>query len=338
MKRKIVGALATARQDRLRARALALTDLRAFTRTCFLGSFIDTNAHRSLTEPIRRDELAAAIGVVRNERFEAWIDLGLALKELGERKDWLYSRGRRLKAIVDGDSNLEGSYRSALQLEASMYHDVVPVLTKKADHTPSWPQTRSYTSLLANAAVAPTIREAALEAPVARFLEVGCHDGVFTRSILRSRPAMTGIAIDSDADLLAVTKQQLNRRGWGSRVETRLQALEQLTPSADGSFGLITLVNQICGVPEDRRRTYLKHAVDLLEPGGFLVVVSLLAGRSVTSASIDFALKAQKEAGALPTLTELDDLLESFELGISHREQVLAGEALYAITAFKGWA
>ncbi len=329
-----MGAIATAKQDRLSARALALSDLKSFTRTCYLASLIDTGAYRRLDNQPSRGDLAISIGVIHNERFDAWVDLGLSLKELGERKGGLFARGRRLKAITDEDTDIVGSYRAALQLEAPMYNNIVPLLTAAADHSPNWSQTRSYTSLLASAAVAPTIKEAATEAPNARFLEVGCHDGNFTAAILRARPAMTGLAIDTDSELLALTKQRLNKRGLGNRVETRLAEPESIK---SGSYGLITLVNQISQVPTDDRVRYLKHIVSLLEPGGFLVIVSLIAGSSAAAASIDFSLRSQKNGGRLPSLRELDQLLASCELGVSHREQVLPGESLYAITAYRGW-
>ncbi len=334
MKRKLVGALATARQDRLSARALTLSDLKSFTRTCYLASVINTGVYRRLENQPNRADLAASIGVVHNERFDAWVNLGLSLKELGERKNRLSARGRRLKAIMTEDADILGSYRTAVQLEAPMYDNIIPLLTAAEDHDPHWAQTRSYTSLLAKAAVVPTIKEAATEAPNARFLEVGCHDGSFTASILRARPAMTGIAIDVDSQLLALTKQRLNNRGLGNRVETRLADPDSID---SGSFGLITLVNQISQVPSQDREQYLRHIVELLEPGGFLVIVSLVAGGTAAAASIDFSLRTQKDGGGLPTLREIDQLLETCELGVSHREQVLPSESLYAITAYRGW-
>lgn len=334
MKNKIIGALAVLRQKQVGARTLATMDARSFTRTCFLSSIADLGVHKLL--PASRDDIATALGITEPDRLNAWLNLGVALKELEDRNGQLSAKGRRLKAMTKNDRPLIHHYQSFPHFQAPTFANLGPLLRHETNQSLYYPSTNSYAAINAESAILPTVRTAALEAPLARFLDIGCRTGTFTNGILASRATMTGIAIDSNPDLVAGTKQRLNQQGWGGRVKTQVSDVFDVHPEKTGTFGLITLIDQVILVPATRRLELFNHVASLLEPGGFVVVVSTTTG-SVASAHLDFMLRCQGSKTSLPTISQLLADLAKADLGVSHNDQLLPGEQLWAITAHRSW-
>jgi release factor glutamine methyltransferase len=66
-----------------------------------------------------------------------------------------------------------------------------------------------------------TLVAAALEAPIARLLDVGTGSGILAISLLAERPAATGVATDIDAAALEVARANAHAHGVANRLEMR---------------------------------------------------------------------------------------------------------------------
>ncbi|MDR7382940.1 class I SAM-dependent methyltransferase [Promicromonospora iranensis] len=108
-----------------------------------------------------------------------------------------------------------------------------------------------------------------------RALDVGCGAGLLL-SRLRSRFDDV-LGVDADATMAAVSTE---RFAGDPRVSVRHARFEEV----DGTFDTITLVAVLHHLPLE---TALRHAAELLEPGGRLLVVGLARAESLTDLAWD---------------------------------------------------
>ena len=120
--RGVVGAV---RRGHAGALALAISDSRALVRSLFLASAVRLDVLGFLSEPRSLDELAAKTGATRRDRLAAWLDVGVELHELRRDADERYVvRGRRARALADGDPVLLAHYRSVLDYQGGPYEQL----------------------------------------------------------------------------------------------------------------------------------------------------------------------------------------------------------------------
>jgi SAM-dependent methyltransferase len=110
----------------------------------------------------------------------------------------------------------------------------------------------------------------AIPAGCRRALDAGCGTGALTRSLRSVIPQVTGI--DRDKQSIAIARAHRQARDIGYRQEDFLTAALEA-----GSFGLVA---SLAALHHMDAGAALSRMVELLEPGGILVVIGLARGPS----------------------------------------------------------
>ncbi len=212
---QIRGAIASIRGGHGAARLLAIADSRAFVRSLFLASLADTGLGSELRTPTPFATLVGRTDCARPERLRAWLDVGTEVGELRERAGRWSVRGKRARAIADGDRLLVAHYRSMVEYQAGPYAEIAQLWrgapdsgrTDLRDHA----GTIADVSLAAAPFIVPFLHEVVANRHPGRALDVGCGTGVYTRALLEADPHIAVEAVDLAPDVVADTRRALNR-------------------------------------------------------------------------------------------------------------------------------
>jgi SAM-dependent methyltransferase len=307
------GALASARGGHTAARTLAISDSRSLVRSLFLASLADVGLGPALSRPRSEQELIDLSGCSRPERLRAWLDVGLEVGELRERSGRFAVRGRRARAIADGDVLLTAHYRSMVEYQTGPYASLASLLrsaedegrTDLAEHA----GTIAEVSLAAAPFIEPFLRAAIAARRPERALDVGCGTGVYSRVLLDADPLVVVEGIDLAADVVADTQARLVAAGYGNRVIVSVGDVRTWMSDSGQPFGVVTLCNNLYYFAAGERVDLFRRLRALLADGGELVVVSLTRPGSIASAHLHLMLSCQDTAAALPEQGEIERAL-----------------------------
>lgn len=122
-------------------------------------------------------------------------------------------------------------------------------------------------------------------APVARFIDLGCGDGILGAALLEQYPDSRGLLIDFSEPMLARAREQL------TDVASRLEFLNLdygdpawvRTVSVQCPFEAIVSGYSIHHQPDQRKRAIYGEIFNLLAPGGWFVNVEHVASAAQTN-------------------------------------------------------
>lgn len=115
--------------------------------------------------------------------------------------------------------------------------------------------------------------------PVARFLDLGCGDGILGAAILEMFPAAHGLLADFSEPMLAAARRSLSAHA-AQLTFSRLDYADPgwvSTARPAGPFDAIVSGYSIHHQPDDRKQALYVEIFDLLQPGGWFVNVEHVA-------------------------------------------------------------
>ena len=118
---QLQGLIDTMRMGRVPARTLAVADSRSLVRSMFLASAAQIDLLPYLRGGRSVLEIVDHTGCTRPDRLRAWLWVGSELGELWRRGEEYGVRGRRSRALADGDQLLTAHYRSMLEYQVGPY-------------------------------------------------------------------------------------------------------------------------------------------------------------------------------------------------------------------------
>jgi len=123
---------------------------------------------------------------------------------------------------------------------------------------------------------------AARGAPVRRVADLGCGDGVLTRSLLAAYPTAAATLVDFSEPMLTAARARLAGRDPVPRfVAADLAEPAWVETVADGApFDVVVSGYAIHHLPDARKRTLYGEIFALLAPGGMFVNIEHVASRS----------------------------------------------------------
>jgi SAM-dependent methyltransferase len=303
------GVLGVLRSGHTSARALSIGDSRSFVRSQFLAAAVRVDLLPFLRTPRTLDEIAAHLESRRPDRLAGFLAVGTELGELRDRDGRFAVRGRRARAIADGDELLTAHYRSMLDYQTSPYADLAALLG--GDPGTGLSDLEEHATVIADVSlaaapfVAPFLERVVVERHPRRVLDVGCGTGVYTQTLLESDPHVLVDGIDLAADVIDACRLRVSGTVGAERAELGVGDARTWAPPDDRRYDVITLNNNIYYFDPHERVALYERLGSLLTDGGELVIVTMLWPGSIASAHLHFMLIAQAGAAALPALADL---------------------------------
>jgi len=310
------GVVDTLRSGRVAARALAIADSRSLVRSMFLASAVRIEILPYLRAGRRLPEIVDQTGCTRPDRLRAWLSIGSELGELSIRAERYGVRGRRARALAEGDPLLVAHYRSMLEYQIGPYGELGELLRAEAGggraDLARYADDIAQVSLAAAPFVSSFVRQSVAEIHPSRVLDVGCGTGVYSKVVLQSDPLAHVEAIDLSEDVIATARNELDRAGYGSRVGLHVGDVRDWAREPSQRFDLVMLLNNIYYFDPQHRDELYRDIAELLTDRGQLIIVSMTSPGSVAAAHLHFMLACQSTAASLPGPGEIErDLSES---------------------------
>jgi SAM-dependent methyltransferase len=331
---QLQGLIDTVRMGRVPARTLAIADSRALVRSMFLASAVQIEVLPFLRRGRAFPEIVDYTGCTKPERLRAWLWIGSELGELSLRSEQYAVRGRRSHALAEGDELLTAHYRSMLEYQVGPYGDLGELLRANAGDGRSdlsrYADDIAKVSLAAAPFVSSFVRRAVAEVRPANVLDVGCGTGVYSRVVLDADPHTHVEGIDLAEHVVHAARQELDRAGYGSRVQLHVGDVRRWVGASTTRFDLVMLLNNVYYFDQQSRAALYRDMGELLTERGQLLIVSMMAPGSVAAAHLHFMLTCQSVPSSLPGRAEIErDLLEG---GF----RVLANQVLVPTEPFVG--
>lgn len=325
---------ATGRAPALNARLALRRQTRGFARLHFLAVCLQTGILDELREPLSVEQLAGRLRLVERESLRTLLRLGVALKELDERKDLFRPRGSLCRALQqDGD----GALRATL-LEIVDYHGLVyrnAALHLREGQREPYLSTRAELIQSSSRIVEPALTAFVRGLPLAdgdrRVLELGCGSAVYLRRACESGARVSGVGVEADARVARLARENIER--WGLRERVRIVHCDaRMLPSEiGGEFDLATLYNNVYYFDAEERPSLFRQTRSRLRPGGQLAIVTMLRGNSVAALQLDLVLASTQGCSRLPTASELRAALAAGGFARVRERRLLPAEPFVAL-------
>jgi SAM-dependent methyltransferase len=305
-------------------------------RAWFLASAVRLDLFAFLDEPRSLVELADRVGATRTDLLEAWLAVGVAVREL--RFEGRYRvRGRRARALAAGDPVLAAHYRSMLDYQAGPYDDLAELLVaapgEGRDDLDRHAALIAVVSRAAAPFVTPLLARAVAERRPGHVLDLGCGTGVYLRSLLELAPEATGVGVELAADVAAEAQAALDAHGLGDRGRVVAgDAREFLQATAD-RYELVTLLNNVYYFDPSARVRLYEAARTVLTDDGELLIATMITPGSPASTHLNLMLVAQSGPAVLPVAGEVESDLRRAGFGTVESSRLVPGEPFVGIRA-----
>jgi SAM-dependent methyltransferase len=336
---QVRGLIDTVRMGRVPARALAIADSRSLVRSMFLASAAQIDLLPYLRAGRTILEIVDHTGCTRPDRLRAWLWVGSELGELSRRGDEYGLRGRRSRALADGDQLLAAHYRSMLEYQIGPYGSLDQLLRSDVGEGRSdlsrYADDIAQVSLAAAPFVASFVRHAVAEVHPAHVLDVGCGTGVYTRVVLDADAHARVEGIDLAENVIETARGELDRAGYGPRVRLHVGDARRWAIESEARFDLVMLLNNIYYFDQHSRAALYQDMGELLTERGQLLIVSMLVPGSVAAAHLHFMLTCQAAPASLPGQDEIEGDLRKAGFRVLTHQVLVPTEPLVGLRAIK---
>jgi hypothetical protein len=263
-----------------------LSHLRPFYRACYVTSLAENGMLAVLAGgPVLFDDLVAQYCPTgapgERDALDAWLDLGISLRELKATPEGYALRGRlsRQLARPENDAAL-----AALQSMVRHHHRFLTEGLGRLRTGRSFTPADLDGELVARAArvLEPVVREA-LDAEVPgegpfRLLDVGCGAADYLyHAALRNR-SLTAVGLEVLPEVAEVARR--NVAAWGVADRVSIQTGDVRDRPPEPACDLVTLHNNVYYFPVDARVPLLRHLRGFLKVGGRILVTTHCRGSS----------------------------------------------------------
>jgi ubiquinone/menaquinone biosynthesis C-methylase UbiE len=333
------GLVDTIRMGRVPARGLAIADSRSLVRSMFLASAVQIDLLPFLRGGRPFSAIVDHTGSTRPDRLRAWLWIGSELGELSRRGEEYALRGRRSRALADGDRLLTAHYRSMLEYQVGPYGSLDQLLRSDPGEGRSdlsrYADDIAQVSLAAAPFVSSFVRHAVGDVRPERALDVGCGTGVYARVVLEADPHVHVEGIDLAEDVIEGARRELDQAGYSSRVSLHVGDVRRWTAGSERRFDLVMLLNNIYYFDQQTRAELYRDMGGLLTERGQLLIVSMLAPGSVAAAHLHFMLTCQATASSLPGRTEIERDLRQAGFEIVANQVLVPTEPFVGLRAIR---
>jgi precorrin-6B methylase 2 len=275
-----------------------------------IGLLFESGVIRALGEPRSLDELTAAVadkapGLTRS-RLERCLEVaataGVVANESGR---WRLAEGVRPFAEGPLGASAAGEVRSQLMQAVALLdlsrggaragdgwrHTDPALLQAQGDHS-------SMVPMILKTMIVPVAADlgARLEAPGARFLDVGAGVAALSIAMCRAYPKLDVVGLEPFEAPLAIARENVARAQLGARIELRPVRLEAL--AEEERYDLAWLPSFF--IARDVAPAALARVRAALKPGGWLVFGLMAAGPDARARAVSGLIEAMWGGSTLP--------------------------------------
>jgi len=264
------------------------------------------------------------------DELTAWLDMGVGVGELA-----LDYSGYRLNGALSREFALPHNDQNLAYLQAR-----VEVLARPIRETPALlregrrlPLASEHGELFARSSrmVEPLLMDVVDRiVPTSgscRMLEVGCGSGTYIRRACDRNPDLEVVGIELTEEIVSYARRNLAE--WGLAGQTTVEVCDVRRFVSETGFDLVTLYNLIYYFPEDGRVDLLRHLRSLLNPGGRLVLTSLIPNATSSIQSMDLWATMTEGCGPLPRPEQLCEQLQEAGFSTVEEREVIPSFSLF---------
>jgi SAM-dependent methyltransferase len=282
------------------------------------------------------DLLAAEMApeAAQRDALEAWLGLGVGLKEIGRDREGYRLRGYLAKQL----SRVEMDAVAALFEEvAGLHHKLIFDTPARLERGERWSLEDQDGALVARSSrTTEPIGFEAVDGVVSRsepqrLLEVGAGSGTYIRYAAAKNSRLSAVGLELQADVAELANENL--AAWGLETRARVEHCDVRQYEPGEAFDIITLQNNIYYFAVDERVALFRRLRGFLKPGGRLLVTTGCRGGNPLMRVLDLWSAATEGCGRLPTPEELESQLAEAGFAEVETRNLLPGNSYYAFVA-----
>jgi len=270
------------------------------------------------------------------EKLQAWLEMGVSLGELKLTPEGYVIRSRRSRQLAEpGNDALAALYQEVL----TMHHDLILQTPARLREQRFFTFADMDGELIARSSrvLEPYILEAVdsvvREKGAFRLLEVGCGSGVYIRHACHRNGDLQAVGLELQPDVAEYARKNL--QAWGLAERVRVDTGDIRTYASPDRFDLVTLHNNIYYFPISERADLIRRLVNLLKPGGKLMVTTACQGSQQTLA-LNLWGEMTEGAGPLPEPEAVSDLMNLAGLISPRKTELVPGSGFFGFVGSKG--
>ncbi|MDP4982060.1 class I SAM-dependent methyltransferase [Pseudoalteromonas tunicata] len=268
--------------------------------------------------------------------LSAWLNCGVTLKELSLRDGKYQLKGKLSKHLAKDDNQIA----AALFEEAIRYHyDALLSAPQRFCGGQAYQLADQDGQVIAKSSriLEPFVEEAidwALKTkPTPQsILEVGCGAGQYLVYLRQRLPDSDILAIDYQQDVAEQARQRLKA---SNILDIAVEHRSFFDLQGEAQFDLITLHNNIYYFNEAEREQVCALALQLLKPGGKLLLTTSCQGGTSAISALNLWFSLSEVGGALPDAQQFQQMLTKAGFSDVAIKRLLPGESYFAFCAVK---
>jgi 4-hydroxy-2,2'-bipyrrole-5-carbaldehyde O-methyltransferase len=282
-----------------------------------------------LTGPSSQDDGA-------REKLKIWLDLGVSLGELKLTPDGYALRSRLSRQLAQpANDGIAAMYQEV----CTLHHDLILQTPARLRENTRYALADTDGELIARSSriLEPYILEVVdavvpEKGPV-HLLEVGCGSGVYIRRACLRNPDLKAVGLELQPAVADFARKNL--QAWGLAERVKVDSGDIRAYATGERFDLVTLYNNIYYFPIPERAGLIRRLVNLLNPGGKLVVTSACQGFDATQ-MLNLWGEMTDGVGALPKPDDLSSLMNQAGLSAPQKIELFPGGGFFALWASIG--
>jgi len=309
-----------------------------FYRVCFVHAGLSNGTMEKLVDgPVSVETLSKQLGDVANrDGLEAWLDLGVSLKELELGPRGYSIKGKLSKKLIEPEND---PYRAVFE-EITVHHykhilQTVQVLREngKFEFDDSIGELVARSSRISEPYIREIMEDIIPRTQPYSLLEVGCGSGAYIRYACELNGSLTVTGLEMQEEVADFARKNINE--WGIKDRVKIEVCDVRDFKTDERFDLVTLHQNIYYFKLDERQNLIDKLNEFIRPGGSLLITSACKGGSPFVQMLDVWVSATEGLAPLPDQEELKEQLVNAEFPEVLIRKPIPGEAFYGFIAKK---
>lgn len=266
--------------------------------------------------------------------LEAWLDLGVRLRELAKDAYGYHLAGFLARRLADPAND---EVAALVEEVASFHHKLILESPARWQRGALWQAAEHDGTLIARSSrimepfLFQTIDQELPRTGALRLLEVACGAGTYIRYAAQRNPQLTAVGLELQPAVAASTAAAAHTWGLDDRVTIECGDIRHR--EGDGSFDVVTLYNAIYYFSVAERVALLARLRAYLKPGGRLILSTSCRNGSPGMQLLNVWTSNVAGFGPLPVPGEVEAQLREAGFGAVATTKVIPGEQYYAFVA-----